>query len=122
AVGEENALRIRIYGTENALEWAQEDPETLIMRYKTGHRQVMRPNWAGAGAAWSRLPAGHPEGFFEAFGNLYTDIANAIAARADGIEYVTSYPTVEDGVRGVAFIEAVVRSSVTESKWIKFEV
>ena len=122
AVGEENALRIRIYGTKNALEWAQEDPETLTMRSNTGARQVMRRNWAGAGAAWSRLPAGHPEGFFEAFGNLYTDIANAIAARADGVEYTTSYPTVDDGVRGVAFIENVVKSSKTASKWIKFEV
>ncbi len=122
AVGEENALRIRIYGTKNALEWAQEDPETLIMRSNTGARQIMRRNWAGAGSAWSRLPAGHPEGFFEAFANLYTDIANAIAARIDGIEYQTSYPTVDDGVRGVAFIEAVVKSSKTVDKWIKFEV
>ena len=122
AVGEENALRIRIYGSKNALEWAQEDPETLTMRSNTGARQVMRRNWAGTGAAWSRLPAGHPEGFFEAFGNLYADIANAIATRADGVEYTTSYPTVDDGVRGVAFIESVVKSSKTASKWIKFEV
>ena len=122
SVGEENALSIRVYGTEAALEWHQEVPETLIIKSNTGDRRVLRRNWAGRGGGDSRLPAGHPEGFFEAFANLYKDMALNIAARIEGREYTAQYPTVDDGVRGVAFIEAVVKSSRSNEKWLKFEV
>ena len=116
AVGEENALKIRIYGTKAALEWRQENPETLVVKYNDRPAQVMRRNWAGVGAEWSRLPAGHPEGFFEAFGNLYRDMALAIDARLTGGTHETEYPTVEDGLRGVRFIHAVVGS---KGAWVK---
>lgn len=121
SVGEENALRIRIYGTEKALEWAQESPETLIMRSNSGDQQILRRNWAGRGGAGSRLPAGHPEGFFEAFANIYTDMARAIACRLDNVAYQTEFPTVEDGVRGIGFIQAVLASAKSDCKWYAFK-
>ena len=119
--GEENALSIRIYGTRKALEWHQEDPETLLLKSNTGDAAVLRRNWAGRGCEWSRLPAGHPEGFFEAFANLYSDVAKHIAAREAGQEYVPEYPTVDDGVRGVKFIHAVLASAASGEKWYKME-
>lgn len=122
SVGEENALAIRVYGTDAALEWHQEAPETLIIKSNTDDQRILRRNWAGRGGENSRLPAGHPEGFFEAFANLYQDMALNIAARIEGKEYTSQYPTVDDGVRGVAFIEAVVKSSQSNEKWLKFEV
>ena len=121
SVGEENALRIRVYGTSGALEWAQEDPETRTLRSNSGDRRVLRRNWAGRGAAWSRLPAGHPEGFFEAFANLYSDVAEAIAARAEGRTYTPEFPTAEDGARGMAFLEAVLKSAASDNKWTAFK-
>ena len=121
SVGEENALAIRVYGTKKALEWHQESPETLILESNTGDRQLLRRNWAGRGAAWSRLPAGHPEGFFEAFGNLYSDMARAICAREAGEAYTPEFPTVDDGVRGMAFISSVLASAESANKWYKME-
>ena len=116
AVGEENALKIRIYGTKAAIEWNQQDPESLIVKYNDRPMQVMRRNWAGVGAEWSRIPAGHPEGFLEAFGNIYRDLAQAINARLEGVEYESEFPTVQDGLRGVRFIHAVVAS---QGQWVK---
>ncbi len=118
AVGEENALRIRIYGEKAALEWKQEEPETLIMKFNNGPMQLFRRNWNGFAAQWSRLPAGHPEGFFEALANIYTDFAHAIDAKMEGREYKSEFPTVRDGVRGVKFIHAVVKSS-NDGAWQK---
>ncbi|MBE6376254.1 MAG: Gfo/Idh/MocA family oxidoreductase [Lentisphaerae bacterium] len=116
AVGEENALKIRIYGTKAAIEWNQQDAETLIVKYNDRPMQVMRRNWAGIGAEWSRVPAGHPEGFLEAFGNIYRDLAMAINARLEGVPYESEFPTVHDGLRGVRFIHAVVAS---KGNWVK---
>jgi len=115
AVGEENPFRIRIYGEKAALEWCQEYPENLILKRNDAPRQLLRRNWAGRGVAGSRLPAGHPEGFFEAFANLYSDFARHIAARHAGEGYQPSYPTVEDGVRGMKFITAAVASA---GRWV----
>lgn len=122
AVGEENALHIRVYGTSGALEWTQQSPETLIVRSNVDDCRVMRRNWAGAGAAWSRLPAGHPEGMFEAFANFYSDMARAIAAREAGEHYTPEFPDVEDGVRGMAFIEAAVANSDGTEKWTRLDI
>lgn len=125
STGEENALKIRVYGTKGALEWAQESPETLILKRNDQPRQILRRGWAGTGAeaaAISRIPAGHPEGFLEAFANIYTAFGNAIIARIDfDHKFVPDFPNVDDGVRGVAFIEAVVASSKSNEKWLKFE-
>ncbi len=117
AVGEENALKIRIYGTLQALEWRQENPETLIVKSNSGAAKVFRRNWAGAAGQWSRLPAGHPEGFIEAFANIYSDVARAIAAKKEGVVYETEFPTVQDGLRGVKFIHAVVANARGNEKW-----
>lgn len=120
SVGEENPLRIRVYGTRQSLEWMQENPETLTLRSNSDDRRVLRRGWAGRGKDFIRIPAGHPEGFLEAFANLYTDMARAIDAREKGEKYTPEFPTVEDGVRGMAFIEAVVRSSRSDAKWCAF--
>ncbi|MDD3116941.1 MAG: Gfo/Idh/MocA family oxidoreductase [Victivallaceae bacterium] len=124
ATGEENALKIRIYGTRGAIEWAQESPETLLLKYNDKPRQLLRRGWSGAEVAneLSRLPAGHPEGFIEAFANIYSAFANAIIARVDfDDKFIPDFPSVDDGVRGVAFIEAVVASSKSPDKWLRFE-
>ena len=121
AVGEENALKIRIYGTSAALEWRQQDPETLIVKYNDRPEEHLRRNWAGVGAEYSRIPAGHPEGFLEAFANIYRDVAGAINARIEGVPYTSEFPTVADGVRGVKFIHAVVKNSAGNEKWTKLD-
>ena len=117
SVGEENPLRIRVYGARQSLEWMQETPENLTLRSNSDDRRILRRGWAGRGKDFIRIPAGHPEGFLEAFANLYTDMARAVAAREAGEEYTPEFPTADDGVRGMAFIEAVVRSSASGATW-----
>ncbi len=119
AVGEENALKIRIYGAARAVEWRQEGPDALVVKSKSGGAQILRRNWAGAASEWSRLPAGHPEGFIEAFANIYTDFARAVAAKKEGVAYETQFPTVQDGLRGVKFIHAVVANARSNEKWTR---
>lgn len=127
AAGEENALKIRVYGENGGLEWAQHEPNTLIVRWLDKPAEIWR---AGSGylseaaAANCRTPAGHPEGYLEAFANLYRNFAQTIAARIDGIEppaAALDFPGAADGVRGMLFIDKVVESSASEQKWTKFE-
>ncbi|HEY9561258.1 MAG TPA: Gfo/Idh/MocA family oxidoreductase [Anseongella sp.] len=127
AAGEENALKIRIYGENGGLEWAQHEPNTLIVRWLDKPAEIWR---AGTGylsdiaAGNCRTPAGHPEGYLEAFANLYRNFALTIAARIDGVEPpagASDFPGAADGVRGMLFIDKVVESSATEQKWTKFE-
>ncbi|OQA76654.1 MAG: Glucose-6-phosphate 3-dehydrogenase [Lentisphaerae bacterium ADurb.Bin242] len=126
STGEENGLSIRVYGTKGAVEWHQESPETLVVKYNNKPMQVLRRNWAGIGAeaaAASRIPAGHPEGFIEAFANIYSQFADAVAGRLEGDkDFAPDFPTAEDGLRGMAFIDAVVKSSRSDQKWLNFEV
>ncbi len=126
STGEENGLKLRVYGTKGAIEWLQEKPETLIFKRNNQPQQIFRRNWAGTlpeAAGASRIPAGHPEGFIEAFANIYSQFADAISAKLDlDKDFVPDFPTVEDGLRGMAFIDAVVKSSKSEQKWINFEV
>lgn len=126
SVGEENGLRLRVYGEKGGLDWRQEEPNSLVLLWPDRPREVLR---AGAGTAYlspaaraaCRTPPGHPEGFLEAFANLYRDFAVALTARLEqgepgaGLEV----PTVEDGLRGMLFLDAVVRSSRSASKWVK---
>lgn len=129
SVDEENSLAIRVYGEKGGLEWRQEEPNTLILKWLDRPRQILRAgaNYAGrladAAIRNSRLPAGHPEGFIEAFANLYRNFALAIADRLEGRtpkpEHL-DFPTVDDGVRGMAFIETVVKSAKSKSKWTPF--
>jgi predicted dehydrogenase len=125
APGNENALRLRIYGERGGLEWAQEDPNYLRYAPYGKPIEVIRRGGAGAmpvAARVTRVPAGHPEGYLEGFANLYADAAELIWARIEGREpdlAVTFVPTVEDGVAGVRFIEAVVESSHRNGAWVK---
>jgi len=117
AAGVENALRIRVSGTRGSIEWMQEEPTKLVFKPASEPAQVRTPNGPGTlplAARASRIVAGHPEGFHEGFANIYSDAAEAIAARRTGVAadpLALLFPTAEDGVLGVAFVEAVIRSS-----------
>ncbi|HVY63334.1 MAG TPA: Gfo/Idh/MocA family oxidoreductase [Gammaproteobacteria bacterium] len=124
AVGQENGLKLRVYGTKGGIEWAQEDPNQLVVAKLGEPSRRLTRSGAGAGAAaarMTRIPAGHPEGYLEAFANLYAEAAAAINARKAGtpIDANVLYPTVHDGVRGVAFVEACVASSRRNGAWVK---
>ncbi|MEL6240614.1 MAG: Gfo/Idh/MocA family oxidoreductase [Pseudomonadota bacterium] len=124
APGNENALRIRVYGETGGLEWAQEDPNYLWHTPFGEPKRLITRNGAGAGAAAariSRVPPGHPEGYLEGFANIYTEAADAIVAHRDGgaVDPDCVYPTIEDGLRGVEFIDACVRSSSRNAAWVK---
>ena len=127
SAGEENPLTIRIYGELAGLEWRQEEPNTLTVKWGDRHREVRRTGvgeLSAASAAHTRLPAGHPEGFVEAFANLYRNYALALQARLAGEQPAPEhldFPTVHDGVRGMAFITACVASSASDQKWTKLE-
>jgi predicted dehydrogenase len=123
-VGDENALNIRVYGTKAALEWHQEHPNELVVKYNDKPRQVWRRGNAYDGEEarrFTRIPAGHPEGYLEAFGNIYAEAFRGIAAEAGGLGVPRDLdvPTIDDGVEGMAFIEAVVRSSARGARWVR---
>jgi predicted dehydrogenase len=129
SIDEENALAIRVYGEKGGLEWRQEEPNTLILKWPDRPREVVRAgaNYGGrlceAALAGSRLPCGHPEGFIEAFANLYRNFALAIGDRLEGRKPAREhldFPTVDDGVRGMTFIETVVKSAKAKAKWTAF--
>jgi predicted dehydrogenase len=137
APGNENNLAIRVYGSKGAIEWRQEEPNHLSYTPFGQPTQIIgRGTGAALGSAArvSRIPAGHPEGYLEGFANLYTEIARAIRAyRAEGakkgktgkdkpvkLDAAVTFPTVDDGLKGVAFIEAAVKSSNKGGTWVKF--
>jgi len=124
--GEENNLNLRVWGEKGGIEWRQMEPNTLIVKWLDKPTQILR---AGVGAlspqaaAHTRLPGGHPEGYLEAFANIYRNVAVCLRARLDGEAVDPIYqdfPSVKDGVRGMRFIEKVVESSGSEQKWIAF--
>lgn len=123
AVGEENALAIRVYGEKGAVIWRQQDPDTLIVHWTDRASEIKRRGTGFVGkaaAAATHLPAGHPEGFHDAFANLYRAYSDALAQVLAGKKVKDAdcdFPTVHDGVRGMAFLEAVVRSSRSGRKW-----
>lgn len=125
ANGEENELRIRIYGEKGGIEWLQSDPNTLIYKSNSGPRQILRPGgypWlSDAANKHSRLPGGHPEGFIESMANLYRNLAHAIQAEKSGQQADSDldFPTVADGLRGMKFIEAVIQSGRENAGWVK---
>ncbi|MDB5893216.1 MAG: oxidoreductase domain protein, partial [Rhodoferax sp.] len=124
--GVENDLRLRVSGTLGTLEWRQEDPGQLLHLPHDGPRQVFTrgsPWLCDAAVRASRLPAGHPEGFIEAFANVYLGVAHDIRARLHGTTAdpaLADYPRVEDGARGVRFIERTVQSAQSAQKWTAF--
>jgi len=124
AVGKENGLKLRVYGTKGGLEWAQEDPNYLEISMLGEPRRRVTRSGAGAGAAAARvtrIPSGHPEGYLEGFANIYAEAAAAINAKKAGVpvDPQVVYPTVREGVRGVAFVEACVASSRRNGAWVK---
>ncbi|NQU39020.1 MAG: Gfo/Idh/MocA family oxidoreductase [Lentisphaerae bacterium] len=125
AVGEENALNIRIYGDKGTLEWHQQEPNSLIVRWPNKPAEVRRtstPGLSKVAAAAARLPAGHTEGYLESFANIYSNFAQAMARRIEGKpmdESKFDYPKVRDGVRGMFFIDTVVKSAAGEEKWLE---
>ena len=120
ASGQENALRIRLFGDKGGLEWAQEDPNYLQYRPLRETRQILTRGGPAVGeraARATRIPAGHPEGFLEGFANLYQDIADMIEASRTGKSLTTLVPDVTDGVKGVKFVEKAVSSNAAGSIW-----
>ena len=120
----ENGLMRRVYGSKGGLEWTQKDPNYLWYTPFGEPKRLIARAGAGAGAAAgrvSRIPSGHPEGYLEAFATIYTEAARAINARKNGkaIDANVVYPTVDDGVKGVAFVEACVTSSKRNGAWVK---
>ena len=125
SVGEENNLNIRIYGSTGGLEWRQEHPNELIVKFPDQPAQIWRRGNGYNGDTakkFTRIPAGHPEGYLEAFGNIYAEAFRAIAAEVGGkpLPKDLDFPTIDDGVAGMAFIETVVKSSKLGAKWLKF--
>jgi len=122
--GDENNLNIRIYGTKASIEWHQEHPNELIVKYPDKPRQIIRRGngyVSKVAEENTRLPFGHPEAFIEAFANVYLAAAKAIRAEVSGkkIPKNLDFPNVEDGVEGMAFIETAVKSANSKSKWTK---
>ncbi|MBW0000628.1 MAG: Gfo/Idh/MocA family oxidoreductase [Verrucomicrobia bacterium] len=125
SAGEENNLTIRVYGTKASLEWHQEHPNELIMKYQDAPRQIFRRGndyLSDAAKRFTRLPSGHPEAFIEAFANIYREAARAIEAEVAGqpVPADVDFPTVDDGVTGMAFIETAVKSARAGAAWTKF--
>lgn len=124
ACGEENQFKLRVYGSLGCLEWSQQEPENLVLKTNDSAMKTLRRGWAEMDPSIqsiTRLPAGHPEGFFEAFANIYTDFANAIAAKLENRDYQGLFPNEETGVRGMNFIETVVKSSKQNGIWLPLE-
>jgi predicted dehydrogenase len=127
AAGVENCLRIRVSGTKGTLEWMQEVPQSLIFRPLRGPSEIRTPNGPGTlpfSARSSRIVKGHPEGFHEAFANIYSDAAEAIAARLAGKKadpLAMFFPNSYDGLLGVQFVHKVIESSLANGKWVSFE-
>ena len=124
AAGVENGLRIRVSGSKGSLEWLQEQPQALSFKPLDAPAQIRTPNGPGTlpfAARASRIVAGHPEGFHEGFANLYSDAAQAIAARRSGHSadpLAMFFPNAYDGLQGVRFVDAVIRSSAANGRWI----
>jgi predicted dehydrogenase len=124
AVGNENGLKLRVYGTKGGLEWTQADPNYLWFTRFGEPKQLITRNGAGAGPAAarvSRIPGGPPEGYLEAFATIYTEAAAAILAAREGraADADVVFPTIEDGIEGMKFIEAAVASSKAGNVWTK---
>ncbi len=124
SVGEENPLKIRVYGTKSSLEWHQEDPNDLIVKYSDAPRRTYRRGneyLSDFAKRFVRIPSGHPEAFIEAFANIYLEAARAIEAVLDKqpVPADCDFPTVDDGVEGMEFIAAAVKSAKAGAVWMK---
>jgi predicted dehydrogenase len=125
SIGEENSLAIKIYGEIGGVEWRQPEPNTLLVKWLNKQTEIYRTGFdylCDDAKGATRLPAGHPEGFLEAFATIYLNFAKAVRAFQLGDKNsLFDFPTIHDGVRGMQFIEKVVQSSKSDLKWIDFE-
>lgn len=124
APGNENGLRLRVYGEKGGLEWVQENPNQLWFTPFGQPKRLLTRGGAGVGAAAARVtrtPPGHPEGYLEGFANIYAEAARAIRARQAGeaLPEGVVYPTLADGLAGMRFVEACVQSSTRNAAWVK---
>ena len=131
AAGEENNLTLRIYGEKGSIEWAQMEPNTLIVKWLDQPAQILKagnnyPNILSKAALDNcRTPGGHPEGYLEAFANIYKNFAHTLMAKLENktpTKEMLDFPQVDEGVRGMAFIENVVASGKSNEKWTNFKV
>lgn len=126
-IGEENALSIRVYGEKGGLEWSQQEPNTLWLKWPDRPTEMLRTGGGYLGelaAANTRTPMGHPEGYLEAFANIYMAFAGQIRSRAAGEqpdERSSDCPGIDEAVRGMTFIELAVAASNSDTKWHRFE-
>lgn len=127
AAGEENAVKIRVYGDKGGLEWAQMEPNSLIAKWPNKPIQILRVGTSMNSAAAThntRTPGGHPEGYLEAFANIYRNFSLTVRAKMNNEEptaEMLDFPGVEDGIRGMQFIDTVVKAGYDdEMKWVKF--
>jgi len=127
SAGEENALNIRVYGEKGGLQWHQHDPNTMYVKWLDKPMEVYRTGTGYMGesaVAHTRTPAGHPEGYLEAFANIYQNFTKVVQSKMDGKEadkIYQDFPTVEEGVRGMKFIDAVIASGENNAAWTKID-
>ena len=127
AVGEENNLKIRVYGDTGGMEWSQVEPNTLLMKWPDRPTEILRTGHGHntpVAQHNTRTPGGHPEGYLEAFANIYRNFSLTVRAKMNGEtpqDVWLDFPGVEDGIRGMMFIDKVVEAGYDDSrKWIKF--
>ena len=129
--GEENSLKIRVYGEKGGIEWQQMEPNTLLVKWLDQPMQVLRAggNYSDRLSTFAthncRIPGGHPEGYLEAFGNIYRNFALSLQSKLNGQEptkEMLDFPRVEEGIRGMAFIDNVVASSQSKEKWTEYKI
>lgn len=128
AAGDENNVNIRVYGEKGGLEWHQEEPNTLVVKWLDKPREIYRAGWgylSESAKKNTRTPNGHPEGYLEAFANIYMNFAKAVrdykpGRKIDPAKY--DFPDVEDGVRGIAFVDTVIKSAASTQKWTKLKI
>ena len=126
SAGEENGLRIRVYGEKGGLEWVQAEPNRLEVKWADRPMEVRKPGngyMSDLASYNTRMPAGHPEGLIEAFANIYRNVATCIQCRLEGKETppeALDFPDVYDGLRGMQFIDKLIESSASEHKWLAF--
>lgn len=123
SVGDENNLNIRVYGTKASLDWCQEYPNELTVKYPDQPRRIWRRgnDYVTVPGQFTRVPFGHPEGYLEAFANVYQEIFRAVRAEVAGrkIPRDVDFPNIEDGLKGMVFIDTVVRSAAKGARWVK---
>ena len=128
AAGEENDLNIRVFGEKGGLAWGQEEPNSLVVKWLDKPREIRRTGWdylSNIPKKNTRTPAGHPEGYLEAFANIYVNFAKAVRDYKPGKKINPArydFPDVEDGVRGMVFIETVIKSGKSNQKWTKLKI